>query len=92
MKEMEEVPEVFGYDEIEVYPNPTFGVFHLFIPAETRSKTATYELFDTSGLLMLGSQLYADETEIDIGDLPAGVYVLKIINGDDVLSKMILKY
>ena len=92
MRDVEKVQEVFDYDEVEVYPNPTYDSFRLFMPEMVRHEAAWYELFDISGILLLKDSLSDDETEVDIGKMPAGVYLLKIINGDDVMSKMILKY
>ena len=60
--------------------------------ADELGVSAWYELFDISGILVLKNELFDAETEVDIGKMPAGVYLLKIINGDDVMSKMILKY
>lgn len=92
IKDMEVVQEVFDYDDVEVYPNPTYESFRIFMPDGKRCTGANYELFDMSGVMLLQNQLYGDETEVDIHRMAAGVYLLKIINGDDVLTKMILKY
>ena len=92
MRDMEIVQEVFDYDDVEVYPNPTCESFRIFMPEMTRQAVAWYELFDISGILVFKNELFDAETEVDIGKMPAGVYLLKIINGDDVMSKMILKY
>lgn len=91
-KDMEVVQDVFDYDEVEVYPNPTYESFRIFMPDGKRIETACYEFFDMSGVLLLQNKLCNDETEVDIGKMPAGVYLLKIINGDEILTKMILKY
>jgi hypothetical protein len=39
--------------------------------------------------MLLSGKLHNDETEIDIGTT-AGTYLLKISNGDDVISKIIV--
>ena len=57
-----------------------------------KRETAYYELFDVNGVLLLKNNLYGEETEVDIGKMSAGVYLVKIINGDDVISKTVLKY
>lgn len=92
LRDMEQIQDVFNYDEIEVYPNPTYESFKVFMPNGVKHETAYFELFDVSGVILLKDSLFNSETDVNIKELPAGVYVLKIINGDDVLSKMILKY
>lgn len=92
LRDMENVQDTFEFDEIEVYPNPTYESFKVFMPDGIKRETACYELFDISGVMLLKDNLGGCETEVNIRGLSAGVYVLKIINGDDVMSKMILKY
>lgn len=92
MKNMEEVQDVFEYNEVEVYPNPTYESFKVFVPERLRCEAAFYELFDMSGVVLSKNRLRDNETEVDIGAMSAGIYILKITNGDDVMTKMILKY
>ena len=92
IRDMEQVQSVFEYKDIELYPNPTYDSFKVFVPDGMKRETAYYELFDVNGVLLLKNNLYGGETEVDIGKMSAGVYLVKIINGDDVISKTVLKY
>ena len=92
IRDMEQVQSVFEYKDIELYPNPTYDSFKVFVPDGMKRETAYYELFDVNGVLLLKNNLYGEETEVDIGKMSAGVYLVKIINGDDVISKTVLKY
>ena len=42
-------------------------------------------------MLIKNAKLYGNETKIDIGNTSAGIYILKIIHGEDVMSKIVLK-
>lgn len=79
------------YDEVKVYPNPTNGSFRVIMPESVRQETSFYDLYDVNGLLVNRSTIEDVETVIDIGNCPTGVYLLRIRNGDDVISEIVLK-
>ena len=84
--------ESFIEQEIVVYPNPTDGCFTIVVPGDDYDYTSMhFELYDVNGMLHVKSDLYVGETIVDIGTLNTGVYLLKIYNGEDVFSKIILK-
>ena len=77
--------------EVRVYPNPTDGSFKVLIPADIKNENSSYERYDINGVLISAGEIFEFETDIDVGDHPAGVYLLKITNGDDIISKIVLK-
>ncbi|MBP5644214.1 MAG: T9SS type A sorting domain-containing protein [Bacteroidales bacterium] len=87
----EEQDEEPSDDAVKVYPNPTNGSFKVVLPENIRSDNAYYELFDVNGWLISNGNIYGDETDVDIGKYAAGVYLLRIKNGDDVISEIVLK-
>lgn len=91
MRDVFEVQEVVIEEEVKVYPNPTNGSFKVFMPECEKHETAYYKFYDMNGVLLFEDKLHDNETEIDIGNKPAGVYLLKITNGDDVITKIVLK-
>ena len=93
MRETEEKQETIALDDgFKVYPNPTSGSFKVIMPESIRHENTCYELFDINGAVISSGDIYEYETDIDVGDNPSGVYLLKITNGDDVISKIILKH
>ena len=90
-RDMMEVQDVADVDELLVFPNPNTGCFKIIIPQSIKHEQSYYKLYDLNGLLLHENRLSDNETEIDIGDRSAGVYLLKITNGDEELSKIILK-
>lgn len=77
-------------EEMMVYPNPTSGIFKISMTKDFEEESSHYELYDVNGVMIMRNRL-KKETDIDIGGLPSGVYLLKIVSGDDVISRIILK-
>jgi len=71
-----------GYDNyddtnINIYPNPNAGIFHIFLDGE--GTVNTVEIFDSLGKKVY-SKRYNNQKNISIeSNLPAGIYFLKII-------------
>lgn len=78
-------------DEIVVYPNPNNGGFKLVMPENNIQANACFEIYDVEGQYVTGGILHQIETDIDIGNEPAGVYLLRIVNGEDVILKIVVK-
>ena len=91
-KEMAETQEIETDNEMKVYPNPTEGSFKIVMPGSSGSQKQYYKVYDMNGVTLLEGELHDNEADIDIGNYPSGVYLLKITYGDDVLSKIVLKH
>jgi uncharacterized protein (TIGR02145 family) len=72
----------------DVYPNPTNRYLVIRIENSTKADLSVYGL---EGKLILHRQLNQQETTLDIGDLPAGIYIvsLKCLKGK--MIKRIIK-
>ena len=88
--EEDQEPEA-SKEEVVVYPNPNNGSFKVVMPESIRQDNSFFELFDVNGLPVCEGNIIDIETDIDIGNYPPGVYLLKIRNGDDVISEIVLK-
>ena len=78
------IPEI---DETIIYPNPAMDVMHISIP-ET---PATVNFYTSQGRLLRSCLLNEMNTTINIDTLPAGVYILKILVGDQIKVRHIIK-
>ena len=90
-KDIAEVEETEIEEEIGVFPNPNSGCFKIIVPADKQNSTSYYELYDVNGMKITVNNLRDKVTDVDIGNMPAGIYLLKIMIGDNAFSKVILK-
>lgn len=63
---------------VDVFPNPTSGTLHLRPRQIAGTAPLRYRLFSITGTLLAQSQL---GDRLEIGHLPAGVYILEVSNG-----------
>lgn len=70
--------------DIGVFPNPTSGILH-FSSVEVES----VEVFNSAGQHVLSK--INPGTSIDMAQLPAGVYFVKLFAGEDVISARVVK-
>ena len=85
-----EVQEIETYEDVSVYPNPNNGKFTVIVQDYIKQGAAYYEIYDVHGMMLLSGKLHENETEVDVGTVSAGVYLLRIKSGDDVISKIIV--
>lgn len=71
-----------------VFPNPTSE--QLFISTPNNESTATLSLYNLNGQLVRKEIINQGVTTINVQDLPAGCYLLKIVNGKFSKSEKIL--
>ena len=90
IREVLDIQETVGNEEFRIYPNPTNGNFIIEIP-ELNSSYKCYKMYDINGVMVREKRLNDKQTDVDIGDLSAGIYLLKIIAGEEEFSKIILK-
>ncbi|NNK88806.1 MAG: T9SS type A sorting domain-containing protein [Flavobacteriaceae bacterium] len=80
---IEELNEIFR--EISVYPNPTSGILTI----ETNTALDSIELFDILGKRLM--EIPDDLKQIDMSDLPVGVYLLVIEQNTEKYVKRIIR-
>jgi hypothetical protein len=79
-----------GLDQINehgvlIYPNPTRGLLNIKLDALT-NKLSTVEISNLEGKVIL-SDAFNNEISIDLSLKPKGIYVIKLITGDDIIIK-----
>jgi xyloglucan-specific exo-beta-1,4-glucanase len=66
-----------------VYPNPTSGLVTLHVYDANLMGTSA-KLFSVSGVLLSQKQITTDFTNVEMDQLPSGVYNLKLANGENL--------
>jgi hypothetical protein len=90
--EVMEIP-TFKAPEIKVYPNPAANFVNVDLPQN--ELTGTLSIVSASGQLVRSAQSSEGEASIqlDVQDLPKGVYLLRWVQSDDqiVVKKLIVQ-
>jgi hypothetical protein len=76
-------------NELQIFPNPTNDLITLSLPG---AQLHALQVYDQTGRLMLQRKLSLGEREeVALGRLPAGMYWLKVVTSDGVISQKISK-
>lgn len=79
--------ETFQADNLFVYPNPTTDL--LYFDTTGDLSLDKVEVYDTIGKRVLSSQI--NNNSVDVSQLTAGVYFVKIYSGENQTTKKIIK-
>jgi hypothetical protein len=71
-----------------VYPNPTAGILEL---ATTNVVIETVDVYDLRGRLVKSATFNAENPTLDITDMEAATYILRITTERGTLTKRIIK-
>lgn len=74
-----------GYTEISIFPNPARST--LYISGITQKSTIT--LYDLNGQKIMEKQI--TDNQIDISNLAQGIYVLKVIDKNGIITRKLIK-
>ncbi len=70
-------------ETITIYPNPSTGLFTINMGATSKTHI---EVYDVMGEIVYSKDNIATTTSIDLTDLSAGVYSLKVISADNKIA------
>ncbi len=74
------IPEKERLPDFSIYPNPAKD--QIFIEGDNTGQPVNAELYSSNGLKLKATRITGKRTSIDIKDLPAGIYILRITNKD----------
>ena len=72
---------------LTIFPNPSTGIFTIEMDG---IKEATIEVYSISGIKMKSLKMEGSKTEIDLTNIPKGIYLLCIITNGEMISKKII--
>ncbi|MDL2262609.1 PKD domain-containing protein, partial [Bacteroidales bacterium OttesenSCG-928-I21] len=78
-------------NSIEIFPNPTTGQFSIVI-GEDNTKVTSIEVYDALGRKhdIKYANTETNEYLLNMNNYPKGMYLIKIISGDSVVTKKVL--
>ncbi|MBA4849271.1 T9SS type A sorting domain-containing protein [Emticicia sp. BO119] len=77
-----------------IFPNPVADIVKVAFPLRNQGRDVSIELLDSKGrtIQRVDSQSITSETiPIDLSSLPDGVYVLKVVDGSQIITKKLVK-
>jgi hypothetical protein len=78
--------------QVQLYPNPTTGRFHLSLPLGATAKPVAATLTNALGQTVLSRTLTTAEADFDVRGLAAGIYTLRLnVDGATVTRKVLLQ-
>lgn len=80
--------------QFNIYPNPSNGIFT--IDMQAKSNSVAYRIYSLDGKMIANQKINSNGSKINqtvnISHLPAGTYIIKIVDGNNVnSSKLIIK-
>ncbi len=75
---------------LNIYPNPTFDQIYI-VRGDNSVDFDKYEVRDITGRVVLTGILTSTHQTISVGSIISGVYSLNLLNGDNRISKKLIK-
>lgn len=72
---------------VGIYPNPSSGIFNIYV----NEKNASIKIYDLEGKLIVLKETFQNNTEINLQDFPAGIYILKVSSAKGSYYEKLLK-
>ena len=76
--------------DVGMYPNPTNGVMHVFIPGNLKGIELTIR--DVAGRIVQKQYVNSGVKLIDLNDKASGIYVVQLNQGEHTITKKIQKF
>lgn len=80
-------------NELKLYPNPVKGVLSVDLGVSSKFFIQEIEVFSVNGKKVKNIHLDSDKTssKVDVSSLETGVYILKVVTNEIVISKVFIK-
>lgn len=77
----------FGLKGINIYPNPASDLLYI----EGLQKETLGRIYNANGQLVLIGEVEAETGKLSVSGLPSGMYILKLMNNDEMVVKRFTK-
>lgn len=82
------VEQIDPSSKMMVYPNPALDYLSINIAVSGQKTLAIYNML---GARIMSSNFFEDKSEINISDLPSGMYILKVKTSEGLASRKFIK-
>ncbi|MDR2834684.1 MAG: T9SS type A sorting domain-containing protein [Bacteroidales bacterium] len=84
-----DIDEVLLKNNLKIFPNPTYGVFTIFLDIET---FVTFEILDILGKQVLKTnKIIKEDNNIEASELSNGIYMIKFsIRNSSFIERLII--
>jgi hypothetical protein len=90
IKPLEELTE---FEEgIKVYPNPTSGIIKVLLENFEDPIKGNLIIYNLSGIVLKQMKINAPFTEVDVNEIPDGIYVMRLLLNGKSLDYKIIKH
>ena len=83
------VDEAGIYQNITIYPNPSSTQITIEL-CETPLKNTSLSIYNISGQQLISRLVNEPKTEIDISNLPTGIYIVKLQTPKEVITQKLV--
>ncbi len=77
--------------ELNIYPNPVLADIYIEMKQLDPLVSSSFRIFSSTGMEMLKGKLQKLKTKVNINDLPAGIYFVRVGEGKEAIIKKLIK-
>lgn len=79
---------------LSVYPVPANDMMHVSFSSQGNNNLSTLSVFNMDGRQVLSKEIqYSNETDLSVSAIPAGIYMLRVTNSDETMTrKLVIKH
>jgi len=81
----------FDNEIITIYPNPTNGIFTINLTSDVSNLISDVCITDLTGKIVYLKEKNGNNFTVNISDKPNGIYILKILYDNKIISRKIIK-
>ncbi|MFA5328478.1 MAG: T9SS type A sorting domain-containing protein [Prolixibacteraceae bacterium] len=85
------ITEELGELSIKIYPNPTKGILKVELTGNNNEEDTRLIIYNANGSQIINKQIPNNLEMVNLSGFPTGIYILKIVVGQNISEWKILK-
>lgn len=79
-------------NSVAIYPNPVEDIVNVQIPGNLIvDNNCSIEIYNSTGKLLLKKKVTSTINSIDLSNSPSGIYIVKLLTNQEIITKKIIK-